>query len=477
MALKFFNTLSRSVQDFVPCDPGGRSVGLYCCGPTVHDFAHIGNFRTFVFADLLRRYLEFKGFGVRHVMNITDVEDKIIKRVRETKTPLRDYTQKYEAAFFEDFQALNCLPPRETPRASEHIREIIALIEKLVARGVAYRAADGSVYFSIQKYQESGHRYGQLLHLNFDRMRPGQRVIGDEYDKEAVADFALWKARVAEDGEVFWPSPWGEGRPGWHIECSAMSMAALGPGFDIHTGGEDLIFPHHEDEIAQSEGAAAPEEARPFVKYWMHGAHLLVEGKKMSKSLGNYFTLRDLLAKGFTGREIRYLLLTAHYRESFNFTIEGLQGARVALGRLDECLGKLHEIADDSSEVAPSRPAVLLKFEEAMDNDLNVAAAWGAIFEWVRDTNKELAENRLTPARAKTLIAAWQKINQVFGLQTKREMAVAEKLDESLQRLLDERASARKAKDFKRSDAIRDELKAKGWTVEDTPKGPRLKRL
>jgi cysteinyl-tRNA synthetase len=256
-----------------------------------------------------------------------------------------------------------------------------------------------------------------------------------------------------------------------------MSMAALGPGFDIHTGGEDLIFPHHEDEIAQSEGAAAPEEARPFVKYWMHGAHLLVEGKKMSKSLGNYFTLRDLLAKGFTGREIRYLLLTAHYRESFNFTIEGLQGARVALGRLDECLGKLHEIADDSSEVAPSRPAVLLKFEEAMDNDLNVAAAWGAIFEWVRDTNKELAENRLTPARAKTLIAAWQKINQVFGLQTKREMAVAEKLDESLQRLLDERASARKAKDFKRSDAIRDELKAKGWTVEDTPKGPRLKRL
>jgi cysteinyl-tRNA synthetase len=477
MALRFFNTLSRSVEDFVPCRPDGGEVGLYCCGPTVHDFAHIGNFRTFLFADLLRRHLEYRGFQVRHVMNITDVEDKIIKRVRESGTPLRDYTAKYEKAFFEDFQALNCLPPRETPRASEHIPEIVALIEKLVARGVAYRAADGSVYFSIQKYQEGGGRYGQLLHLNFEQMRPGQRVSGDEYDKEAVADFALWKARVPADGAVFWPSPWGEGRPGWHIECSAMSMASLGPGFDIHTGGEDLVFPHHEDEIAQSEGAAPPGEGRPFVKYWLHGAHLLVGGKKMSKSLGNYFTLRDLLGKGFTGREIRHLLLTAHYRESFNFTLEGLQGARVALDRLDGCLGKLREISDGSPEIEPSKPEVLQKFEEAMDNDLNVAGAWGAVFEWVRDTNKQLAEYTVTPARAATLIAAWQKINQVFGLQTKREIAVAEKLDESLQRLLDERLAARKAKDFKRSDAIRDELKAKGWTVEDTPKGPRLKRL
>jgi cysteinyl-tRNA synthetase len=476
MALKLYNTLSRSVEEFVPCQPDGKNVGLYCCGPTVHDFAHIGNFRTFVFADLLRRYLEFKGFNVRHVMNITDVEDKIIRRVHEQNTSLPEYTAKYEKAFFEDFAGLNCQPPHETPRASQHIAEIVELIEKLVARGVAYRAADGSVYFSIQKYQASGGHYGQLLNLNFEEMRPGERVSNDEYAKEAVADFALWKARVPEDGAVFWPSPWGEGRPGWHIECSAMSMRALGASFDIHTGGEDLIFPHHEDEIAQSEGAGVQEHGHPFVKYWMHGAHLLVEGKKMSKSLGNYFTLRDLLGKGFTGREIRYLLLKGHYRESFNFTLEDLRGARVALGRLDECLGKLQEIAGASPSDAAT-PPVLQEFETAMDNDLNVAGAWGAIFEWVRATNKELVDKSVTPERATAQVAAWQKMNRVFGLSSPQETDSAVKSDEALQKLLEERTTARKAKDFKRSDAIRDELKAKGWTVEDTPKGPRLKRI
>jgi cysteinyl-tRNA synthetase len=471
MPLKFFNTLSRSLEDFVPRDPGGRSAGLYCCGPTVHDFAHVGNFRTFVFADLVRRCLEFKGLKVRHVMNITDVEDKIIARARENQISLRDYTAKYEAAFFEDFQALNCLRPHDTPRASEHIADIVSLIEKLVARGVAYRAPDGSVYFSIEKYQAGGSRYGRLLKLNFEQMRPGQRVSSDEYEKEAVADFALWKARVPDDGAVFWPSPWGEGRPGWHIECSAMSMKALGPSFDIHLGGEDLIFPHHEDEIAQSEGSGAQAAGEPFVKYWLHGAHLLVEGKKMSKSLGNYFTLRDLLAKGFTGREVRYLLLTAHYRESFNFTLEGLQGARAALARIDECLGKLAEIAAGST-IATSEPEFLRRFAGAMDDDFNVAAAWGGIFEWVRETNKQLVENRITLARAATLLAAWQKINQVLGLATKQENA-----PDDLVQLLLGREIARKAKDFKRSDAIRDELKAKGWIIEDTPKGPRLKHV
>ena len=298
---------------------------MYCCGPTVYDFAHIGNWRTFVFADLVRRALEFSGFEVKHVMNITDVEDKIIRRVRETKTPLREFTEKYEAAFFEDLKTLNCLPPHQTPRATEHIPEIIALIERLVARGIAYKAADGSVYFSIEKFRGGGGNYGQLLKLNFDEMRIGERVKSDEYAKESVADFALWKACAPEDGDVFWKSDsLGEGRPGWHIECSAMSMKVLGDTFDLHLGGEDLKFPHHEDEIAQSEGATG----KLFVRHWMHGAHLLVEGKKMSKSLGNFFTLRDLLAKGFTGREIRYLLLTAHYRETFNFTLEGLQGAR-----------------------------------------------------------------------------------------------------------------------------------------------------
>jgi cysteinyl-tRNA synthetase len=476
MALQFFNTLSRSVQEFVPRDPRGQSVGLYCCGPTVHDFAHVGNFRTFVFADLVRRYLEFKGHKVRHVMNITDVEDKIIRRVRETKAPLRDYTAKFEAAFFEDFKELNCLLPHETPRASEHVADIIALIEKLVARGLAYRAADGSVYFSIEKDPGCGCRYGQLLKLNFEGMRPGERVSSDEYAKEAVADFALWKARVPDDGAVFWPSPWGEGRPGWHIECSAMSMKSLGPSFDLHLGGEDLIFPHHEDEIAQSEGAGAQAAGEPFVKYWLHGAHLLVEGKKMSKSLGNYFTLRDLLARGFAGREVRYLLLTAHYRESFNFTLEGLQGANAALVRIDRCLAKLREI--QSPEVNDlTDEAVLRGFTLVMDDDFNVAAAWGWIFDWIRDTNKQLSENVVPPERATILLNTWDKINEVLGLDTKQEREIREKVDEALQKFLDERAAARKAKDFKRSDAIRDELKAKGWAIEDTPKGPRLKRL
>ena len=332
MALKLFNTLSRSVEEFAPLDPAGRAVGMYCCGPTVHDSAHIGNFRTFVFADLTRRYLDFKGFAVNHVMNITDVEDKIIARVSAAKISLKEYTSKYEAAFFADLKALNCLPPHQTPRATEFIPEIITLIEKLVARGLAYQASDGSVYFSIEKYRGCGCTYGQLVKLNFDEMRAGDRVKGDEYAKEAVADFALWKKRVPEDGAVFWPSPWGEGRPGWHIECSAMSMKLLGPSFDLHLGGEDLIFPHHEDEIAQSEGAALQPAGRRFVKHWMHGAHLLVEGKKMSKSLGNFYVLGDLTAKGFTGREVRYLLLTAHYRETFNFTLDGLQSARTVTG-------------------------------------------------------------------------------------------------------------------------------------------------
>jgi cysteinyl-tRNA synthetase len=474
MALKLFNTLSRSIQEFAPLNP--PKVGMYCCGPTVYDYAHIGNWRTFVFGDLVRRYLEFKGFAVTHVMNITDVEDKIIKRVRETKTTLREFTGKYEAAFFEDLKALNCLPPHQTPRATEHIPEIIALIEKLIQRGVAYKAADGSVYFSIEKYRGCGCTYGQLLKLNFDEMRAGERVASDEYDKESVADFALWKARVPEDGDVFWKSDsLGEGRPGWHIECSAMSMKILGTSFDLHLGGEDLIFPHHEDEIAQSEGATG----KPFVKHWMHGAHLLVEGKKMSKSLGNFFTLRDLLAKGFTGREIRYLLLTSHYRETFNFTMEGLHGAKSALARIDECLAKLREVAalDDDpinrGKAWPMPQFMINRFTESLDDDLNISAAWGVIFEWVRENNKRVVEKTLHPPEATAALTAWDKVDSVLGIGTKSE---AEAPTEILE-LLEVRQAARKAKDFKKSDTIRDELKAKGWVIEDTPKGPKLKKI
>jgi cysteinyl-tRNA synthetase len=485
MALKLFNTLSRSVQDFVPLDPAGKRVGMYCCGPTVYDVAHIGNWRTFVFGDLLRRYLEFKGYQVTHVMNITDVEDKIIKGVRETKSSLRDYTAKYEAAFFEDLKQLNCRMPHHSPHATEHIPDIVSLIEKLQQRGLAYQAADSSVYFSIEKYRAGGGAYGQLVKLNFDPDEEGHvvhRVKSDDYAKEAVADFALWKARVPEDEQVFWPSPWGDGRPGWHIECSAMSMKILGPSFDLHLGGEDLIFPHHEDEIAQSEGAVAPPAGQRFVKYWLHGAHLLVEGRKMSKSLGNYFTVRDLLAKGFTGREIRYSLLTAHYRETFNFTLEGLHGARTALARIDECIGKVQECA--SLGVPPSgcphdvppeggTPNLLSAFSNGLDNDLNVSGAWGAVFEWVRETNRRTTENSLKPAEAAIALAGWERIDSVLGIGAPSETEAPP----GIVALLEARQVARKARDFKRADAIRDELKAKGWRIEDTSKGPKLKKL
>jgi cysteinyl-tRNA synthetase len=482
MGLSFFNTLSRSVQEFAPLDSNGKKVGLYCCGPTVYDFAHIGNWRTFVFADLVRRYLDFKGYAVTHVMNITDVEDKIIRRVREDKTTLREFTGKYETAFLDDMKALNCLMPHHTPRATEHIPEIVSLIEKLIARGIAYRAADGSVYFSIEKYRGYGCNYGQLVKLNFDEMRPGERVASDEYDKESLADFALWKKRVPEDGDVFWKSEsLGEGRPGWHIECSAMSMKVLGQSFDLHLGGEDLKFPHHEDEIAQSEGATG----QPFVKYWLHGAHLLVEGKKMSKSLGNFFTLRDLLAKGFKEREVRYLFLTAHYRETFNFKLDGLAGARTALARIDECVSKLRELGAPTSGPASSSllknaasetggPTTLINsFTAALDDDLNVSGAWGELFQWVTATNKRIADNSLTPAQATVELDAWDQVNSVLGIGS---VAEAEAPAEIVT-LLEARQAARKAKDFKRSDEIRDELKAKGWVVEDSPKGPKLKKL
>ena len=468
MSLRLFNTLTRSVVDFAPLD--SNQVRMYCCGPTVYDFGHIGNFRTFVFADLVRRQLEFNGYRVEHVMNITDVEDKIIKRVRETGGTLRDYTAKYEQAFIEDMRTLRCLMPHHMPRATEHLDEIVDLIGKLLNQAIAYKAADG-IYFSIEKYQAAGHKYGQLLNLNFEQMRPGARVSSDEYSKEAIGDFALWKNRVPEDGAVFWSSPWGEGRPGWHIECSAMSMKYLGRTFDLHLGGEDLVFPHHEDEIAQSEGADT--SGKPFVKHWLHGAHLLVEGKKMSKSLGNFFTLRDLLGRGFNGREIRYLLLSGHYRETFNFTVEGLNAARQSVGRIDECLSRLREVAGQAAAVPPDA-ALVDRFSAALNDDLNVSAGWGVVFEWVREMNRALAANEVSPDKAAAGLGAWQRIDSVFGLGTP---AGASEVPPDIQALLDAREAARKSRDFKRSDALRDELKSKGWIIEDTPKGPRLKKL
>lgn len=470
MALKLFNTLTRTIEEFAPLDPAGRAVGMYCCGPTVYDLAHIGNFRTFIFADLVRRYLEFRGYGVRHVMNVTDVDDKIIARVRAAGVPLAEFTRRYEAAFLEDLDVLGCRRPHHLPRATEHIEPMLDLIGRLIDHGLAYQSADGSVYFSIQQYIARGHRYGQLVRINLDELRAGERIRSDEYAKETAADFALWKSRAPEDGDVFWASPWGEGRPGWHIECSAMSRHLLGETFDLHLGGEDLAFPHHEDEIAQSEGAMDPARPRQFVRYWLHGAHLLVEGQKMAKSLGNFFTLRDLVARGYSGREIRYLLLGAHYREPFNFTFEGLQGARAALARIDECIGKLRDCGAGKS--AEPDPALIDEFTRALDDDLNASAGWAAVFEWIRRQNRRLSEGSIPPVEAAAGLAAWERIDSVLGIGARP----AAEAPPEIQALLAERQAARKNRDFARADALRAALKDQGWLIEDTPAGPKLKR-
>jgi cysteinyl-tRNA synthetase len=453
MALQFFNTLTRRKEDFVPLNP--PRVGMYTCGPTVYNFAHIGNFRAFVFQDLLRRYLEYKGFEVKHVMNVTDVEDKIIRTVRESGKSLREVTDFYTQEFFRDLDALNIKRAHVTPRATETIPDMIKLIEALIAKKNAYVTDDGSVYFSIKSFKD----YGKLAHLDFDKLQFGARVQHDEYDKEHVADFALWKAWDEKDGEVKWPSPWGEGRPGWHIECSVMSMKNLGETFDIHCGGEDLIFPHHEDEIAQSEAATG----KPFVRYWLHNAYLLVEGKKMSKSLGNFYTLRDLMAKGWTGREVRYALISAHYREQLNFTMDGLQAARSALQRIDEFLLKLGDMHSVAS--AP----FLSEFDAAMDDDLNISGALGVLFEFIREANKRV----FSPNEAAVIFTSWEKIDRVLGFGIPTQIQVPA----YIQQLIEERQAARKAKNFKRSDEIRDQLAKLGWTVEDTPQGPRAKQL
>ena len=465
MALQFFNTLTRRKEGFVPLNP--PRVGLYTCGPTVYNYAHVGNLRAFTFEDLLRRYLEYKGFEVKHVMNVTDVEDKIIRTVRESGKSLRETTDFYTQEFFCDLDTLNIKRAHIVPRATESIRDMVKLIETLIARKHAYVAEDGSVYFSIKSFKE----YGKLAHLDFDNLQFGARVAQDEYDKEHVADFALWKAWEEKDGEVKWPSPWGDGRPGWHIECSVMSMKHLGETFDIHCGGEDLIFPHHEDEIAQSESATG----KPFVRYWLHNAHLLVEGKKMSKSLGNFYTLRDLLAKGWSGREIRYALICAHYREQLNFTFEGLQAARSALQRIDEFLLKLQEIARPPAPAKFDPPLMAsIQFISAMDDDLNISKALGILFvEFVRYINKRIIEESLQPSEAQAVLDSWVELDKVlgFGIPAKSDVPA------EVHRLVEEREAARKAKDFKRSDEIRDHLAKQGWVIEDTPKGPRAKRL
>lgn len=458
--LKLYNTLTRKVEVFNPIKKG--SVGFYTCGPTVYDFAHIGNFRAYISQDILRRYLEFKGYKVKQVTNLTDVDDKTIKNSRKEGISLEKYTAIYKKAFFEDIETLNIKKAEIYPEATKHIPEMLALIDKLFKKKIAYIGDDSCVYYNIKNFKD----YGKLSHLKMDELKAGARVKQDEYEKENAQDFALWKAWDENDGDVAWDSKYGRGRPGWHIECSAMSMKYLGETFDIHAGGVDLIFPHHENEIAQSEGATG----KKFVNYWVHNEHLLVNGKKMSKSLGNFYTLRDLLGQGRTPKAIRYLLLATHYRQQLNFTLEGLESAENSVKRLLDFMALLKNVKKEkeSKEVEKLINEAKKGFEDAMDDDMNISKALANIFDFVKEINKV----ELGKKDAEKIIQAMNEFDKVLGLLEEKEI----ELTEEQKLMIDEREKARKAKDFKTADKIRDELLAQGIVLEDTPEGIRWKK-
>ena len=462
MSLEFYNTLEHRQMPFKSITPG--KVGMYTCGPTVYNFAHIGNFRAYMFEDILRRTLEYFGYEVRQVMNLTDVDDKTIRDSRACGMKLQDFTRQYKDAFFEDIKFLNIEPAAVYPAATEHIQEMIALIQKLFDRGFAYQAEDKSVYFSISKFP----RYGQLARIDRENQRAGVRINADEYAKDSVGDFALWKAWDENDGDVVWDSPWGKGRPGWHIECSAMSSKYLGDAFDIHTGGIDNMFPHHEDEIAQSEGASG----KKWVNYWLHCEHLMVNGEKMSKSLGNFFTLRDLRKQNWQGREIRWVLIGAHYRKKLNFTMESLAQARETLGKFDAFFRRLKAVNSpgDGSEVADFIAAADKKFTEAMGDDLNIAAAMSELFDLMRQTNRLADEGTLSAAGATKVLDQYRKFDRILGaLAVDEALNSASDIPDEVVKLAEERAEARKRKDFAASDALRDKISAAGYAVKDLP--------
>jgi cysteinyl-tRNA synthetase len=461
--IRFFNTLTRQKEAFKPIDEG--KVRMYTCGPTVWDYAHIGNFRAFVFEDLLKRWLEYRGFEVVHVMNLTDVDDKTIRGSQRQQMPLGQFTDFYAKAFFEDVAALNIEPADFYPRATEHVAEMVALVKRLVDKGFAYKGEDGSIYYAISKFKE----YGKLSRIRVTQLRAGARVKVDEYAKEEAQDFALWKAWTQEDGNVFWETELGKGRPGWHIECSAMSMRYLGETFDVHCGGVDNMFPHHENEIAQSEAATG----KKFVNYWLHNEHLLVEGKRMAKRYGNFYTLRDLLGKGYDPVAIRYLLLSTHYRQQFNFTFEGLEASKGAVERLRNLMHRLQDTDGKASgeKIAELMREVQVDFGEAMDDDLNVSVALAALFDFVRDVNNLLDADALSRDEAKQVIALMAGFDRVLAVIG--EISKEKTLPKEAEELIRKREEARKAKDWKTADAIRQQLKAMGLIVEDTAQGVR----
>jgi cysteinyl-tRNA synthetase len=464
MPLRFFNTYSRELEEFEPLDSAGREVKMYTCGPTVYSHAHIGNFRAYLFEDLLQRHLELRGFKVRRVMNITDVDDKTIRGSRDAGIPLAEFTSSFKQAFFDDLDTLRIKRADSFPAATDpdQIAAMIEMIKTLIARELAYQAEDKSVYFRINKFPA----YGQLAHFDLSELRSTGRVKNDEYDKEHVGDFALWKAWDEEDGPVRWESPWGPGRPGWHIECSAMATQLLGEQLDIHCGGVDNIFPHHEAEIAQTEGCTG----KKFVRYWMHCAHLMVDAQKMSKSLGNFYTLRDVLAKGYSGREVRYALLRVHYRASLNFTWEGMEESREALRRIDEWVARLREKAGEANVQRPTEEGS--GFEDALDDDLNISGALGVLFETIRETNRALDLGKLEANEANSWLQWWERIDRVLAVSGGETVA----LPAEIAALAEARMQARLAKEWRKSDELRDELAARGWEARDTKDGQKITR-
>jgi cysteinyl-tRNA synthetase len=403
-----------------------------------------------------------RGYKVERVMNLTDVDDKTIAGCKRCGVPLADFTQQFKDAFFSDIDTLRIKRAAHYPAATapEHIERMIEMISTLQAQDIAYQAEDGSVYFRIARFE----KYGQLAHLNLDELRPSGRIQNDEYEKEAIGDFALWKAWVPADGDVFWESPWGRGRPGWHIECSAMATAILGPQLDIHCGGVDNIFPHHEAEIAQSECVTG----KPFTKYWLHCAHLMVDGQKMSKSLGNFYSIRDLLARNFSGREIRYALLSVHYRLPLNFTLAGLEAARPALERLDAWTERLRLLAA-TTPPAPEPSVAVERFLQALDDDLNISGALGHLFDWIRESNRAMDTGNVTPAQAARTLSDFHALNSILELAPEKASVPPDVLA-----LVEQREAARAAKNWALSDEFRAAIAAKGWQLKDTKLGPQL---
>ena len=461
MSLKLYNSFSRKKELFKPINHG--KVGLYTCGPTVYDFAHIGNFRTFIFEDLLKRWLTHIGYDVTHVMNITDVDDKTIAMAKNQNVSLSNITEGYTEQFMNDLRWLKILPADKYPRATKSIYKMIEIIEKLINKGHAYVESDGSVYFSINTYPD----YGKLARVSMKGKTKSNRIKDDEYDKNSPQDFALWKGWKKEDGEIGWDAPWGKGRPGWHIECSAMSSENLGNHFDIHCGGVDNMFPHHENEIAQSICSSGEK----FVNYWLHSEFLLVDGGKMSKSLGNCFTVNDLLKKGFTAESIRYQLLAGHYRTKISFSLKKKQESDKVVSRINEFQALLIDLGAQDIQ-RKQLPDSYLDFVEAMNDDLNTPKALGIFHSWMRQVLKKIKTGSISKEEVREAWEFLTTFDLIFGFLKNKSLKIPTKI----KKLLELRKSARAENNWTLADDLRNQILEEGWTVEDTTKGQKVKK-